>query len=83
MGATCVTSDAALYNECVKESVVAWRGLRPIIQLVDDGHLEVRAAIVTVRRIRATNAYITTEVVRAFVVEIRSAGKRAARRFRD
>lgn len=49
-----------------------WRGLRPLIALVARGYLEVRAAIVTVRSIRSSNAYITTAVVHAFAIEIRS-----------
>jgi predicted nucleic acid-binding protein len=79
LGATCVTSDGALYKACVAEGVTVWRGLRPLIALVAVGHLEVRAAIVTVRAIQQSNAYITTAVIRAFVIEIRAAGKKAAR----
>jgi hypothetical protein len=80
LGATCVTSDGALYKACVAVGIDAWRGLRPLIALVARGHLEVRAAIVTVRSIRKTNAYITTAVVHTFAIEIRSAGKKAARK---
>lgn len=60
------------------EGVEVWRGLRPLIALVASGHMEVRAAIVTVRAIKKSNAYITTSVVRAFVIEIRTAAKKAA-----
>lgn len=80
LGAICVSSDGALHKACVAEGVDVWRGLRPLIVLVAGGHLEVRAAIVTVRAIRKSNAYITTAVVHAFVIEIRSAGKKAAKR---
>ena len=79
LGATCVTSDGALYNACISERVDVWRGLRPLIALVSGGHLEVRAAILIVRAIKESNAYITTAVLRAFVIEIRSAGKKAGR----
>jgi hypothetical protein len=79
LGATCVTSDGALYKACVADGVEVWRGLRPIVLLVERGHLEFRSAFVTVRAIRATNDHITTAVVRGFVVEIRSAAKKAAR----
>lgn len=79
-GAICVTSDGALYDECDAVGVEAWRGLRPLVRLVELGHLEVRAAMVTVRAIRATNSYITVAVVRAFAVEIRTAARRARRR---
>jgi len=79
-GAICVTSDGALYDECVAAGVEVWRGLRPLIRLVELGHLEARIAIVTVRAIRATNSYITMAVVRAFAVEIRAATRRARRR---
>jgi rRNA-processing protein FCF1 len=78
-GATCVTSDGALYNACKREGVEVWRGLRPLIVLVTRGHLEVHAAIATVRAIKRSNLYITTVVVRSFLVEIRSAGRKAAR----
>lgn len=80
LGAICATSDGALYNACVAERVDAWRGLQPLITLVVAGHLEVRAAILIVRAIKESNAYITTAVLRAFVVEIRGAGKKGARR---
>jgi len=76
-GAICVTSDGALYSECVAEGITAWRGLRPLILLVELGHLEPRAAIVIVRTIRAGNSYVTASVVRAFAVEIRMAARRA------
>lgn len=79
LGATCVTSDGALYDACVEGGIGVWRGLRPLIALVDLGVLDARAAIVTVRTIRATNAYIITSVVRAFIVEIRAAAHRARR----
>ncbi len=79
LGATCVTSDGALYKACVAEGIEVWRGLRPLIALVARGHLEAHAAIVTVRSIRKSNAYITTAVVHAFAIEIRSAGRKAAR----
>ena len=79
LGATCVTSDGALYKACVAEGIEVWRGLRPLIALVARGHLEAHAAIVTVRSIRKSNAYITTAVVHAFAIEIHSAGKKAAR----
>lgn len=79
LGATCVTSDGALYNECVAAGVAVWRGLRPLIALVELGRLEARAAIVTVRTIRATNAYITASVVRGFAIEIRAVARRARR----
>ena len=79
LGATCVTSDGALYNECIAAGVAVWRGLRPLMTLVELGRLDARAAIVTVRTIRATNAYITASVVRAFAIEIRAVARRARR----
>jgi hypothetical protein len=79
LGVICVTSDGALYDECVATGVAVWRGLRPLITLVELGRLDARAAIVTVRTIRATNSYITVSVVRAFAVEIRTAARRARR----
>ena len=80
LGATCVTSDGALYRACLERRVDAWRGLRPFVVLVELGVLDARAAIATVRAIRATNAYMTTAVLRAFSVEIRLAARRARRR---
>lgn len=79
LGATCVTSDGALHGACVESGVPVWRGLKPLITLVELGVLEAHAAIITVRTIRSTNAYITTAVVRAFIVEIRIARRRATR----
>jgi rRNA-processing protein FCF1 len=76
-GAVCVTSDGALYKACKRDGVEVWRGLRPLIVLVARGHLEIHAAIATVRAIKRSNLYITTVVVRSFVVEIRSAGRKA------
>ncbi|CAN5852825.1 hypothetical protein BH23CHL8_BH23CHL8_10740 [soil metagenome] len=75
-GATCVTNDGALYRACVELSVKVWRGLRPLIVLVELDVIDARAAIAAVRAIRATNAYVTLAVVRAFLVEIRAAGRR-------
>lgn len=80
LGATCVTSDGALHDACVSLGIAVWRGLRPLIALVELGRLEPRTAIVTVRAIRASNAYITGAVIRMFVVEIRTAARRARRR---
>jgi hypothetical protein len=79
-GAICVTSDGALYDECLATGVEAWRGLRPLVRLVELGELEVRVAMATVRAIRTTNSYITVAVVRAFAVEIRTAARRSRRR---
>lgn len=70
----------ATYDECLATVVEAWRGLRPLVRLVELRELEVRAAMATVRAIRATNSYITVAVVRAFAVEIRTAARRARRR---
>lgn len=77
--ATCVTNDGALYDECVRSRVAVWRGLRPLVRLVELGRLDARAAIATVRTIRATNSYITVSVVRGFSIEIRVAARRARR----
>lgn len=79
LGATVVTSDGALFEACWASGVDVWRGLRPLIKLVELGRLDARAAIVTVRTIRAVNSYITVSVVRAFVVEIRTAARKARR----
>jgi rRNA-processing protein FCF1 len=75
-GAVCVTNDGALHRACLERGVTVWRGLRPLIMLVELDVIDARAAIGAVRTIRATNAYVTTAVVRAFAVEIRAAGRR-------
>lgn len=76
----CVTNDAALAKTCLAVGVATWRGLRPIIALVEAGVLTARSSIAVVRSIRASNRYMTSSVVAAFVREV---GLTARRQRRD
>jgi predicted nucleic acid-binding protein len=79
-GLTCVTNDAALAKACLAEGIDVWRGLRPIIVLVEAGVLSARSSIGIVRSIRSSNPYVTTTVVTAFVREVRVTVRRQRRR---
>ncbi len=74
-GWTCVTNDGALLRVCQQQGVVTVRGLRPILTLVERGHLHHSKAIVVMKAIRTSNCYITAELVSAFVVELRIAAR--------
>ncbi|HEX9045315.1 MAG TPA: hypothetical protein VF802_09840 [Candidatus Limnocylindrales bacterium] len=65
-GATCLTNDGPLGEECEANCVPRMRGLRPLLALVECGALPLSVAIGTVERIRAANSYITPAIVEDF-----------------
>ena len=78
-GWTCVSSDGALLQVCQQQNVATVRGLRPILELVERGHLHFRLAVSAIRAIRTKNCYITVAVVSAFTEELRAAARVARR----
>lgn len=79
-GWTCVTNDGTLLRVCQQQTVVAIRGLRPILTLVERGHLHHSKAIVVMKAIQTNNGYISEEVVSAFIAELRLAVRSARKR---
>jgi rRNA-processing protein FCF1 len=65
-GAICVTGDEALGQRCDLHGVAMWRGLRPILALVECGVFPRESAVAVVRLISANNCYITDVIVAEF-----------------
>jgi len=65
-GATCLTNDGPLGEECEANGVPRMRGLRPLLALVECGALPLAVAVGTVELISANNSYITPAIVEDF-----------------
>lgn len=62
--ATCLTSDARLYDACAEEGVDAWRTLRVLIELHKAGALDAGKAFDIAREIQRVNpGYITAAIL--------------------
>jgi hypothetical protein len=64
--AICVTGDGALGRRCDLKRVANWRGLRPILALVECGVFSRDNAVAVVTLISAKNCYITDVIVAEF-----------------
>lgn len=70
-GWICVTNDTRLRSACIQSGIRTVRGLRPLIDLVQCGHVEPRRAVSAVQAMHIENPYhISTAVVQAFCWEI-------------
>jgi hypothetical protein len=64
--AICVTGDGALGRRCDLNRVISWRGLRPILALIECGVFSRENAVAVVTLISANNCYITDGIVAEF-----------------
>ena len=77
LGLTCVTSDRQLVARCKTDRVEVIPALEPLLLLVRGGAIEAERCRAMVRRMRARNGYLTTQVVAQFETRLRTAARRA------
>ncbi len=71
IGATCLTNDGGLRNECRRLGVQAMWGLEPLIYLVNSGHVSGKSAMRAIRKMQEKNRFITQDIVEDFSRRIR------------